>query len=72
MKEGIVVMCAVCGDMKKPIGRSAPFAHYCDDDCPGYRLPPYAGSLWPGETDEQFGYPVGLHGWREVVVEPLP
>lgn len=63
MKVGIKVTCAVCGHMKKPIGRDAPMsAYYCDDECAGYRQPPYPGSLWPGETDDQFGYPVGNDG----------
>ena len=67
MKVGIYVTCAVCGDMKKPVGRSAPMgAGYCDDDCPGYRQAPFAGSLWPGETEVDFGYPIGSHGTKEV------
>lgn len=67
MREGVLVTCAVCGDMKKPIGRSGPLgASYCNDDCAGYRQPPYPGSLWPGETEEQFGYPVGPDGTKEV------
>ena len=60
---GISVYCKVCSDMKKPVGRSAPMcAGYCDDDCPGYRQPPFPGSLWPGETEEGFGYPIGTDG----------
>lgn len=63
LRVGVVVRCAVCGDMKKPIGRSGPLgASYCDDDCDGYRKEPYPGSLWPGETEEEFGFPVGSHG----------
>ena len=64
---GIRVECAVCGYMKKPIGRSGPLgAMYCDEDCQGYRQAPFVGSLWPGETSEQFGYPVSTDGTREV------
>lgn len=66
MRVGIRVTCAVCGDMKKPIGRSGPLgAEYCTDECPGYRAEPYAGSLWPGESAEDFGYPVGADGTEE-------
>jgi hypothetical protein len=66
MRVGVMVTCAQCGDMKKPIGRSGPLgAQYCDEACNGYRFPPYVGSLWPGETAEQFGYPVGKDGTKE-------
>lgn len=59
-KRGIRVRCAVCAMTKKPIGRSEPMGmRFCDDDCPGYREEPYPGSLWPGETETEFGYPVG-------------
>ena len=59
MKIGIKVTCVVCGDMKKPVGRSGPpGAEYCTDECSGYRQPPYPGSLWPGETEAEFGFPV--------------
>lgn len=67
MRVGVVVRCLVCGDMKKPIGRDGPScASYCDHDCPGYRQEPYPGSLWPGETEEQFGYPVSADGTKEI------
>ena len=60
---GVIVTCAKCGWQKKPIGRSAPFESYhCDDECPGYRQPPLPGSLWPGESEADFGYPVGTAG----------
>lgn len=66
MKVGILVRCVVCGNAKKPVGRSGPLdASYCDDECAGYRQPPFVGSLWPGETEEQFGYPVGSDGTAE-------
>lgn len=67
MKVGVVVRCAVCGGVKKPIGRSASLGtSHCDDECPGYRLAPFVGSLWPGETDEDFGYPCSDEGTEPV------
>jgi hypothetical protein len=66
-RVGIIVRCAVCGDVKKPIGRSGPLgASYCDEDCNGYRQAPFVGSLWPGETSEDFGYPCGTDGTKVV------
>ena len=67
MRVGVRVVCAVCGQTKQPVGRSAPMgASYCNpDDCEGYRQQPHAGSLWPGETQEEFGYPVGSAGTEE-------
>lgn len=66
MKVGVQVTCLVCLQMKQPIGRSAPMAgHYCDWECSGYRLPPFVGSLWPGETEAEFGYLVGSNGTQE-------
>lgn len=63
MRVGIRVACATCGRTKTPRGRSAPAAaSYCTWGCPGYDQPPYVGDLWPGETEEQFGYPVGPEG----------
>ena len=70
VRVGIVVECAGCGQRKAPIGRSVPLAMYlCDCDCPGYRQDPYPGSLWPGETSDEFGYPVGTDGTVERVRE---
>lgn len=67
MRVGILVRCASCGDMKKPIGRAGPLgASYCDESCPGYRQPPFVGSLWPNETDHEFGYPVSADGTIET------
>lgn len=67
MRVGICVQCAVCGQMKKPIGRSGPLdASYCTDECAGYRKPPFVGSLWPGESEADFGYPVSADGTRDV------
>ncbi len=56
---GKAVTCTVCDRRKKPIGRSAPMEianSLCYDDCPGYYLQPTPGCLWPGETQEEFGY----------------
>lgn len=64
-KRGITVYCATCGQRKKPIGRSAALAianSLCDSDCAGYYDAPKPGSLWPGETEAEFGYPVGNDG----------
>ena len=62
-RVGVMVKCAVCGQMKKPIGRSAPVeASYCDHECKGYQQNPRPGSLWPGETSDEFGYPVSEDG----------
>lgn len=71
MKVGVYVSCVVCGDMKKPVGRSGPLgASYCEPEwdghgCPGYWEEPRPGSLWPNETEEEFGYPVGPDGTEE-------
>jgi hypothetical protein len=57
---GYAVACKVCGLHKKPVGRSAPDAwanSLCDFECPGYTLAPHPGSLWPGETAEEYGFP---------------
>jgi hypothetical protein len=71
MRVGVAVVCAVCGWMKSPRGRSAPFAvSYCTSDCPGYDIDPQVGSLWPRETEEDFGYPVGAQGTVEVLPAP--
>ncbi len=60
---GMAVRCAVCGHTKAPVGRSVPAEIYrCDSECEGYRRPPYPGSLWPGETEADFGYPVSDDG----------
>lgn len=66
---GIRVCCNVCGRTKQPRGRSAPLAtagSLCDYECSGYASDPPAGDLWPGETAEDFGYPVSTNGTREV------
>ncbi len=67
MRVGIRVECAVCGREKCPVGRSAPVGEcLCDHDCEGYRQEPFVGSLWPGETEEEFGFQIGSDG-TEVV-----
>ncbi len=56
---GVAVECAVCGLRKKPVGRSAPLeiaSSLCDHECQGYLQEPHPGSLWPGETREEFGF----------------
>jgi hypothetical protein len=47
--------CSVCGQVKKPRGRSAsPFGPtYCDHECPGYNAEPRSGHLWPGELQRE-------------------
>jgi hypothetical protein len=62
MFVGITVYCGTCGKRKAPHGRSIPDipeSGYCSrqSDCPGYDQEPLPGCLWPGETDEEFGYP---------------
>lgn len=38
----------------------------CDDGCEGYRNAPLPGDLWPGETEEDFGYTVSVNATREA------
>ena len=59
-KFGVRVVCAVCGISKAPIGRSVPMElRMCDSECAGYHQPPLVGSLWPAESETEFGYNVG-------------
>ncbi len=68
MKVGISVQCTTCGRTKAPIGRSVPHQlDLCDRDCPGNRQDPIPGSLWPGETEADYGYPVSSIGTKEVM-----
>ena len=61
-KVGVSVRCTLCGRTKKPVGRSAPLGtHWCDDDCEGYRCDPKPGCLWPGESEDEFGYACGTN-----------
>ena len=62
MKIGIAVYCKLCHLRKKPRGRSAApemANSLCDSECPGWRLDPKPGDLWPGESEAEFGYRVG-------------
>ncbi len=64
---GLRIECTVCERTKCPRGRSAPLtSSYCDWECPGWSLEPHVGSLWPGETSAEFGFPVGSVGTREA------
>lgn len=60
-RKGVRVECRRCGYTKHPIGRSAPLG-MTGCDCPDYENPPYPGSLWPGESEADFGYPVSPRG----------
>ena len=71
MKVGIAVYCVRCGNRKAPLGRSVALEQInslCSYECTGYFQEPFIGSLWPGETEEEFGYQVGAHGW---VLKPI-
>ena len=62
-KVGARLYCRACGQSKKPVGRSEPIGPiYCDDDCDGYYKYPLPGSLWPGESEFDFGFAVGKQG----------
>jgi len=37
----------------------------CNFQCKGYYEDPQVGDLWPRETEEDFGYPVGSDGTVE-------
>lgn len=67
-KVGISVECARCHRTKAPRGRSLSYhLSYClPDECPGYNLEPFAGDLFPGETDADFGYPCSDYGTRQL------
>ena len=72
MRVGIAVYCEVCKLMKKPHGRSAPLAaSYCDEECEGYTRMPFAGCLWPNETEDEFGYSICRDATREVPDEAV-
>ena len=73
-KIGVKVVCTKCHRQKAPRGRSVPLYSnfmYCqpvfmdekgEGTCHGYRDDPKVGSLWPGESEEDFGYPVENEG----------
>lgn len=71
MKRGINVYCVVCKRSKAPRGRSLPhqvYDSYCNrDNCIGYDHDPFPGDLFPGETEEDFGYPVSRNATEEVI-----
>lgn len=72
-KVGVTVICAVCGHMKKPRGRSGPMgAYFCEPTfgdlpggCDGWDYEPRVGDLWPGESESDFGYPCSDAGTTE-------
>lgn len=66
-KVGIAIDCKICGWRKKPVGRSEPIGvTMCDSDCLGYYEDPRPGSLWPSETEVDFGYFVGTDGTQII------
>lgn len=69
MKIGVKVTCPECGNPKKPVGRDEPPGGHMFlcvvDVCNGWWKPPYPGSLWPGEKEFDFGFPISEHGVRE-------
>ena len=66
-KVGVSVWCGTCGRMKKPFGRDAPVSSsYCAYGCTGYEKEPLPGSLWPGESEHDFGYAVGQNGVETI------
>lgn len=63
MRVGESVYCSVCQLRKAPRGRAVPDVMangMCGRDCPGYGTPPHPGDLWPGETEEEFGFPCSV------------
>ncbi len=38
----------------------------CDHECPGYLEDPLPGTLWPGESEEDFGYAINGNATIEV------
>jgi hypothetical protein len=54
--------------MKQPVGRSAGIGlTYCrSDDCEGYWERPLPGSLWPEETEVEFGFQISDEGTKEM------
>ena len=70
MKVGIEVYCAMCHRTKAPRGRSVPdmsYNQFCTGMmCSGYGEDPIVGDLWPGETEQDFGYPLDVAGTKEV------
>jgi hypothetical protein len=74
-RVGISVECTVCHRPKNPLGRSAPLAMangLCDWECPGHELEPFVGTLWPGETCDDFGYAHSHSATRVLTREETP
>ncbi len=64
-KYGKYIRCTICHKRKQPIGRSAPAltdGTLCGPDCGGFNQEPLSGSLWPEESEADFGYLVGDQG----------
>ena len=61
---GVYVKCKTCGRQKQPVGRGT-YTNLCDAGCPGYRKDPKPGSLWPGESETQYGHTAGNDGITE-------
>jgi hypothetical protein len=38
----------------------------CESNCSGYYTEPLPGDLWPGETEEDFGYPISNNATKEA------
>ena len=59
-RSGRTVECPKCGRIKAPVGRSiadVTAAGYCTDwSCDVYYDEPKPDHLFPGETEEDFGY----------------
>jgi hypothetical protein len=74
MKIGVAVECPHCHRTKAPRGRSiSPLTYesYCNrDECPYYWDDPKPGDLFPGETEEQFGFPCSVNATRETAADP--
>lgn len=69
MRVGISAYCTKCRRQKCPRGRSAPMELVmCSphSGCDGYYEDPKVGDLWPRETEEDFGYPCGSDGTKEL------
>jgi hypothetical protein len=41
------------------------------DACVGYSQDPQVGDLWPGETEADFGYPIGPNGTRDMTEQEM-
>lgn len=69
-KIGICIYCQECGKLKQPWGRSVPISTaniYCyHDNCEGWDKEPLSGSLFPGESEYDFGYPCSDNGTKII------